>query len=509
MRGRGGSGEKSGTGKPRPAQRRGRVFLPARGRKTASEVRTRSGTLRDRYNPNVPNAAFPMKLICFEDRFVNQLQPITHARPACAITCASHQILDWMRLLPGDLTVTIRNYLAQLLFLDAGLSAPEKSAIQGQEVLLVNARLVPRVETLKHLRSLCNSSISGVILCGETGAVLAARLTPGDSSKIAAASVASTDSVAEATSPFQKSTRNAVADLEQPSDGGLVEQLLEIAAGLPSDTLSVTAEDLPSFYWPHQVVAWHMKEMPDAMNWRLDQGGYQETADGVFVADGVSIGKYAVVETGDGPILLDRDVNVGPFCYLAGPVYAGPGARVIEHAALKDGVSLGHTVKIGGEVEASVIEPYTNKQHHGFLGHSYLGGWINLGAGTCNSDLKNTYGKINIEYAGEKVATGMQFLGCIIGDYSKTAINTSIFTGKVIGVCSMLYGFATSNVPSYVNYATLFGQQSLLPADVMVNTQLRMFSRRKVEQRDCDIQLIHDMYKLSAAERERSDQYGF
>ena len=144
---------------------------------------------------------------------------------------------------------------------------------------------------------------------------------------------------------------------------------------------------------------------------------------------------------------------------------------MIEHAALKDGVSLGHTVKIGGEVEASVIEPYTNKQHHGFLGHSYLGSWINLGAGTCNSDLKNTYGKINIQYGEQKVATGMQFLGCIIGDYSKTAINTSIFTGKVIGVCSMMYGFVTSNVPSYVNYARLFGQTALLPADVMISTQ--------------------------------------
>jgi glucose-1-phosphate thymidylyltransferase len=180
---------------------------------------------------------------------------------------------------------------------------------------------------------------------------------------------------------------------------------------------------------------------------------------------------------------------------------------VIEHAALKDGVALGHTVKIGGEVEASVIESFTNKQHHGFLGHSYLGSWINLGAGTCNSDLKNTYGKINIQYGEHKVASGMQFLGCIMGDYSKTAINTSIFTGKVIGVCSMLYGFATSNVPSFVNYARLFGQTAPLPADVMINTQARMFARRKVRQRDCDKQLILDMYERTADEREAVDQY--
>ena len=93
-----------------------------------------------------------------------------------------------------------------------------------------------------------------------------------------------------------------------------------------------------------------------------------------------------------------------------------------------------------------------------------------------------------------------------MGDYSKTAINTSIFTGKVIGVCSMMYGFVTSVVPNYVNYARLFGQTSLLPADVMINTQKRMFARRKVEQRECDRQLIRDMYELTRSERESIDQ---
>ena len=212
-----------------------------------------------------------------------------------------------------------------------------------------------------------------------------------------------------------------------------------------------------------------------------------------------------VVDTSEGPILLSEKVQVGPFCYLSGPVFVGAGTRVIEHAALKGRCIPGHTVKIGGEVEASIIEPYTNKQHHGFLGQlpwQLDQPWC----GTCNSDLKNTYGKINIQYGNSRTPTDMQFLGCFMGDYSKTAINTSIFTGKVIGVCSMMYGFVTSNVPSYVNYARLFGQTSLLPADVMINTQKRMFARRKVEQRECDRQLIRDMYELTRSERESIDQ---
>jgi glucose-1-phosphate thymidylyltransferase len=165
-------------------------------------------------------------------------------------------------------------------------------------------------------------------------------------------------------------------------------------------------------------------------------------------------------------------------------------------------VSIGHTAKIGGEVEASVIESFTNKQHHGFLGHSYLGSWINLGAGTCNSDLKNTYGEVKMEYGSRKVPTGMQFVGCIMGDYSKSAINTGIFTGKTIGVCSMLYGFVTTNVPSFVNYARLFGQVTELPPDVMISSQRRMFARRKVTQRPLDMQLIRDMYALTRDERQ-------
>jgi UDP-N-acetylglucosamine diphosphorylase/glucosamine-1-phosphate N-acetyltransferase len=209
-----------------------------------------------------------------------------------------------------------------------------------------------------------------------------------------------------------------------------------------------------------------------------------------------------VTDTSKGPLLLDVGATIGPYCFLRGPAYLGPKAKIIEHSAIKDAVTLGHTTKIGGEVEASIVEPYTNKQHHGFLGHSYLGSWINLGAGTCNSDLKNTYGAVKMEYRGEQVSTGMQFVGCIVGDYAKSAINTGIFTGKTVGCCSMMYGFVTTNVPSFVNYARLFGQVTELPPEVMVATQQRMFARRGVEQRPCDIALIQAMYALTRHERQ-------
>jgi len=100
----------------------------------------------------------------------------------------------------------------------------------------------------------------------------------------------------------------------------------------------------------------------------------------------------------------------------------------------------------------------------------------------------------------------MQFLGAIIGDYAKTAINTGIFTGKTVGTCSMVYGFVTTNVPSFVNYARSFGQVTEVPVDILVAAQARMFARRKVEQRLCDMRLLHDMYELTRHERQMAGE---
>jgi glucose-1-phosphate thymidylyltransferase len=195
-------------------------------------------------------------------------------------------------------------------------------------------------------------------------------------------------------------------------------------------------------------------------------------------------------------------VRILDFAYLVGPVYMGPGSRMIERSSVKEHVSIGHTCKIGGEVECSTIEPYTNKQHHGFLGHSWIGSWVNMGAGTSNSDLKNTYGEVRVEHGGRRLETGMQFFGCVMGDYSKTAINTSIFTGKIVGVSSMLYGFVGQNVPSFCNYAKSFGQVTECTLEQAIITQKRMFGRRNVEQREEDIQLLRDVYDLTREDRQ-------
>ena len=293
------------------------------------------------------------------------------------------------------------------------------------------------------------------------------------------------------------------AELNDQSDDDL---LISIQRFFATEDIEVNEAEIRLFEYPHDVVRENLSTFSENIQHRLEVGQYKEIADGVFVSGDVTISDFVVTNTTQGPIVIEDGSVIGPFCFLRGPIHIGRSCRVNEHSAIKDEVSTGHTIKIGGEVEGSVIEDYSNKQHHGFLGHSYLGSWINLGAGTCNSDLKNTYGEVNMIYNGERVATGMQFVGCIMGDYSKTAINTSIFTGKLVGTGSMLYGFVTTNVPAFVNYARSFGQITESPPGILELTQKRMFARRNVPQRPEDVQLIYDLYEITRPQRQISEE---
>jgi glucose-1-phosphate thymidylyltransferase len=408
-------------------------------------------------------------ILVFEDLQVEQLFPITTGRPAFAINVATYRLFDLVARIQGNHTAFVRPHLRELVRLDYS----EFQDRLGSEdfTLVLNARLVPILSNVAHLREIASSPEAVVVF---------------DNQQLVAAWV-----------PTQSLSRlNFSADLITFND--------QLLAAVSSVRKVTSAMRLLSY--PHEVIASHLSGFSENLQDRIGRGNYREISDGVFVSESAKISDFVVTNSRSGPIVIESDTVIGPFCFLRGPVFVGANSRVNEHASIKDCVYVGHTAKIGGEVEGSVVESYSNKQHHGFLGHSYLGNWINLGAGTCNSDLKNTYGEVKMDYLGGKTSTGMQFVGCFIGDYSKTAINTSIFTGKIIGVCSMVYGFVTTNVPSFVNYARSFGQVTESPASVMVATQKRMFSRRNVHQRPVDIQLLYDMYELTRRERQLSEE---
>ncbi len=409
-----------------------------------------------------------MHVILFEDSLAPQLFPATIARPAFAICCGTYRLIDLARRFSDSMEIVVRPYLRCLSEKDyPDLWTPEKGE-RPDTILVLNARVVPHVHLFDQLRPFIHEGRSGVVK------------TP--------------SGVACALLCRQKPL---------PHDRIGTSQLLGIIDDMNLPSLEVNISMLD---YAHDIVRHQVRIMNDNLNDRLQNASYQEIADGVFSADGQSLPAYCTTDTTSGPVIFEEGVKVAPFCYFRGPVYVGKNAKIIEHSAMKDAVTLGSTTKVGGEVEASIIEPFSNKQHHGFVGHSYLGSWVNLGAGTCNSDLKNTYGEVVMDYAGRKVKTGMQFVGTFIGDYAKTAINTSIFTGKTIGACSMVYGFVTTNVPSFVNYARFFGQVTETAVDTLVQTQARMFARRNVEQRPCDIQLLKDIYEMTKHERQLANE---
>ncbi|MFH1542032.1 MAG: hypothetical protein ABIE84_02955 [bacterium] len=142
----------------------------------------------------------------------------------------------------------------------------------------------------------------------------------------------------------------------------------------------------------------------------------------IVFEEGVEIEPCAVLDARQGPIYIAKGTIIKAHANLRGPLYIGPGCR------------------IGGEVVASIFHGYSNKGHYGFIGHSYIGEWVNLGAGTTNSNLKNTYGNVKVQLGKKELDTGMQFCGCFVGDHAKTGIGTLITTGAVIGVGASVFG---------------------------------------------------------------------
>jgi UDP-N-acetylglucosamine diphosphorylase / glucose-1-phosphate thymidylyltransferase / UDP-N-acetylgalactosamine diphosphorylase / glucosamine-1-phosphate N-acetyltransferase / galactosamine-1-phosphate N-acetyltransferase len=152
------------------------------------------------------------------------------------------------------------------------------------------------------------------------------------------------------------------------------------------------------------------------------------------------------LDTSHGPIWIDDGATIRSFTRLAGPSYIG--RRSVVLGGTVAAVSIGPVCKVHGELAESVCLGYTNKQHDGHIGHAYLGRWVNLGAETTNSDLKNNYGAIRIWTPQGEMDTGEIKLGCLLGDHVKTGIGLLLNTGTVVGAGSNLFGAAMP--PKYV-----------------------------------------------------------
>ncbi len=158
----------------------------------------------------------------------------------------------------------------------------------------------------------------------------------------------------------------------------------------------------------------------------------------VYVAPGVTVHPMVVIDAEHGPVYIDEGAEVHPFTRIEGPCYIGK-KSILLGAKCREGNSIGPYCRIGGEVEESIIQGFSNKYHDGFLGHAYIGEWVNLGALTTNSDLKNDYSTVSVMLDGKhSIDTGSAKVGSLIGDHTKTSIGVLFNTGSVVGAMAII-----------------------------------------------------------------------
>jgi len=409
-----------------------------------------------------------MKTIVFEDGGVDRLGLLTAARPACDLTIGGTTLVESLGHF-GPVRRAVRPHLARYLDSVAGRrvavwggsssippSRPPVSS-HGAILLLVNARVVPSRDTLVMLRSLVETGHRTVVHNGDA---------------IAAAIV------------------HIAAD-GSGSDQAVVNAVLADAAAATEaiDSLSLPKADadLEMLSLPHEIIAAHERAIAGTLAVLIDSGRFREIQPGLFAAAGAEIAEQIVVR--HGPVVVDDGAEIGPFVCLDGPIWIGSRARVNPHAWIRGGTAIGAECRVGGEIEATIMEPYSNKPHDGFLGHSHIGSWVNLAAGTITGNLKATYGPVRLHEPADDgsrstIHTGRQFLGALVGDFVKTTINTSLPCGARIGIAATVGGLVPELVDAFTNMVVPGGERST--AEQVTIILERMMARRGLELLEAD-----------------------
>lgn len=408
-----------------------------------------------------------MQVIVFEDPGVERLWPLTTLRPACDLTIGAQSLCQALAHI-GSVHRVVRPPLARHLAAIADsrvtlwgvLTVPPVDeplmSRHGALTVVVNARVVPSRATVVAIRSLVEAGHRGIVLDGSSLAAAILHRT---------ADGAGADDVA----------------LRQLVDTGSIEAI----ASLGLDPLDCGLELL---HEPHDIVTAHEWAMPGHLAMLIDSGRYEEVRPGLFMAADATVAEPIVVRRG--PVVVDSEASIGPFVCLDGPVFIGAGARINPHSWIREATAIGNECRVGGEIEASVMEPFSNKPHDGYLGHSHLGSWANLAAGTVTGNLKVSYGTVRLKHPTGTVDTGRQFLGALIGELAKTAINTSLPCGARIGAVATVGGTVPESVPVFHNQL-VGGPEGIATTTSQAATVLeRMMARRGLTILPADRELL-------------------
>ncbi len=414
-----------------------------------------------------------MHICIFEGIYFERLLPLTYFRPTYELRCGITSLKDKiLRHFPDSkVTLHCRSYLADLL----AEKYPdfEINSISSKECLFINGRVLAEEDFLQKLD--LNNPNDVLFVNGET--IVAAKVS---GEKL-------------------ENLKNNLHDLFTLSDfDGLIKKQIDVK--------------MINYYWdlvnnnPSQIAADYkflMKEKKKKLLGKIYQGTYLLNEDDIFVGEGATIKPGVVLDAEEGPIFIGKGAKLMSNAVIEGPCFIGEKSVVKIGAKIYEGTSIGEVCKVGGEIEKSIIHSHSNKQHEGFLGHSYLAMWVNLGADTNNSDLKNNYGIVKVFINGELVDTGSMFVGLSMGDHSKCAINTMFNTGTNVGVSCNIYGAGVP--PKYMPSFSWGGGEMMTTyaLDRSLDVAKRVMGRRKIAMSAAEEKLFRKIFDLTSEERRK------
>jgi UDP-N-acetylglucosamine diphosphorylase/glucosamine-1-phosphate N-acetyltransferase len=395
-----------------------------------------------------------MDIILYEDEAVSGLYPVTLTRPAFDIRTAGYTLLEAVQLVFPKATV----YAHSRALVESLSLVPQFSSTHDTTggFLFLNARLAPALSDLIQVATILRDSkeICFLDADGSVAGFFTQNLT--------------------------HETAEIAAVIEHHSKGGVRHAL-----------------SWKLFAHPEDIIFFNRDALKDnllivAKNLRVHKKG-------LYAPRSVKFPKQFAYDSTHGPIVIGDNVSIAPFVVLKGPLIIRENSLVKEFTVIEHS-TIGPVCKVGGEIAGSVMDGYSNKQHQGHLGDSYIGRWVNLATGTSISNLKNTYSNIMIDGRD----SGAQFLGTVMGDHSKMGSNGSIFPGKIVGVAGNLFGMVTTDVPSFTTYVAS-DKLYELPTAVADKGHKAMAFRRGVTWTETDTKRLDTVFEMTQADRDAAN----
>jgi len=409
-----------------------------------------------------------MKLVVFEDSYYENLFPVAMTRPVFELKCGATSLLEKIERAAGARADAfyVRDYIAPSFARRIGKPVNDRSAVWKDWALFVNGRVLA-MKTELPLEGEEEAVWDGdVLLYARAGAERLAHY-----GEIAHAG------------------QITLLGKQLPHKEGklpLVGYLWDLIRNNPS----AVADDF-------EVAGKSGVEGKMA-----SQSCIYGPDDRVYIAPGAEIHPFVCIDTNGGPVTIESGAEVHPFTRIEGPCYIGANS-IILGAKVREGCSIGPVCRVGGEIEESIIHAYSNKYHDGFLGHAYVGEWVNLGALTTNSDLKNDYSTVSVMVKGELTDSGDTKVGAFIGDHVKTSIGTLFNTGAVVGTMAIVMakgGVCPKYIPAFIWYLEGFMTKGFGFKALLATAKAAM-NRRKVEMTPEEEELLKYCFDMTKAER--------